>query len=147
MHGFKMKCAILIGSLAICMAGGLKAETWSCDLKVGKRQQLVPSQITFKFDEYVQDILVTDSIGLKYGVKNSRGAVSVENAKRRSILWTTNGLAIQRTPDRAFPYYGIEFRAVVVKKTRKLTLTAFALPRKFYQPYNEIAMGRCKVND
>jgi hypothetical protein len=136
-------CAVI----AACLAPAVNAETWVCEFEVGKRQQLIPQKVTFTFGEYVQTIKVVDTIAAKHGKKASRGEVSGDNAKRRSVKWKINGLPTQRTPQRSFAYHGIEFRGAVLKNSKKSSLEAYALPNKYYQPYHENARGRCKTGN
>jgi hypothetical protein len=124
MQDFKVKCAILIGSLAMFMADGLRAETWVCEVKADKQHHLIPEKVTFKFDEYLQRVQVSDSYAQKFGRSVSVGEVEVDNQKRRSISWKISGLPRQNKKSHYEAFTELSFRANVMKKTGQVILLA-----------------------
>lgn len=95
------------------------AETWVCDVKVGKRQYVLARNFTFKFDEYIQDVVVTDSYGLKFGVAHSFGEVRADNDTSRRITWAVRNLPVQDQNIPRGSFRAVSFSATVMKKNKK----------------------------
>jgi hypothetical protein len=141
----KLACGLVIVGAVMASLSPVSAETWVCDLKVGKRQHVLPNKVTFKFDEYIQDVIVTDSYSQRFGVNIIRGEVRADNDKSRRISWEVSGIPIQNKNSEFAWFTGVAFKAAMMNKDKKIILTAIPKIRASQHAISQRGVGKCAI--